>query len=361
MRRCLTPAFILAAMSFPLTAFADDNCPPGAWFCDNAPAVDDEDQEPAEALPEADDDDAEPPPPPEALPPPAPEFAPPPPPAPPRMKHRGHGRARGRGAQPPVVIYQPAPAPQASGPRTKIIIVAPGLRQPRIMRTPPRPRVVARPQCEEYAPPPPPAVVMPAPPPAPPRVALKRRWTSEWGVNLRLSGVGFGGDEDGKSKDAGMGGFGLGLRYRPVPAFALEAGIDVLGGTDFNGFDRVELPLTLNGILYVNPRSRAQFYFTGGVHWSNATLKSDKPDPRLGPDPDSDGFSTEYSYFGGQGGIGLEFRISRRVALNVDALAFVRKRTDDEGRLPEFTDPETGKTTNTSGGGLFRGGLTVWW
>lgn len=350
MRRCLTPAFIVAAMSLPLTAFAEDNCPPGAWFCDNAPAANDEEQEAEEALPEI--DDAEPPPPPEALPPPA-AAPPPPPPAPPRARHRG------RGAQPPVVIYQPAPS--ASGPRTKIIIIAPGLRQPRIVRTPPRPRVVTRPHCDEYAPPPPPAVVMPPPPPAPQRVALKRRWQSEWGLNLRLSGVGFGGDENGKSRDAGMGGFGLGLRYRPVPAFAFEAGVDVMGGTDFNGFERVELPLTLNGILYVNPRSRAQFYFTGGVHYSNATVKSDSPDPRLGPDDESDGYSTEYTYLGGQGGIGLEFRLSRRIALNIDALAFFRKRTNEEGTLPEFTNPETGQTTNTSGGGLLRGGLTVWW
>ena len=354
MRRCLTPALIVAAMSFPLTAFADDNCPPGAWFCDNAPAVDDEDDAPADALPEV--DESEPPPPPEALPlPPPAAEPPPPPPAPPHARHRG------RGPQPPVVIYQPAPS--AAQPRTKIIIVAPGVARPRIVRNHHRPRVVARPHCEEYAapPPPPPAVVMPAPPPAPARVGVKRRWQSEWGLNLRLQGVGFGGDEDGKSKDAGMGGVGLSLRYRPVPAFALEAGVDVLGGTDYNGFERVELPVSLNGILYVNPRSRAQFYFTGGVHWSSATVSSDKPDPRLSPDPESDGFATEYSYFGGQGAIGLEFRVSRRVALNIDELAFVRARTNDEGTPAEFTDPDTGKTTNTSGGGLFRGGLTFWW
>jgi hypothetical protein len=337
-------------MSFPLTAFAEDNCPPGAWFCDDAPAVDDQEDAPAEALPEV--DESEPPPPPEALPLPPPAAAPPAPPP--------HVRHRGRGPQPPVVIYQPAPSTERS--RTKIIIIAPGIARPRIVRTPPRPRVVARPHCEEYAPPPPPpAVVMPAPPPAPAHVPLKRRWQSEWGLNLRLQGVGFGGDDNGQSNDAGMGGVGLSLRYRPVPALALEAGVDVLGGTDFNGFERVELPVSLNGILYLNPRSRAQVYLTGGVHWSSATVRSDEPDPRLSVDPENNGYSTEYSYFGGQGGIGLEFRVSRRVALNIDALAFVRNRTNDEGTPAEFTDPETGKTTNISGGGLFRGGLTLWW
>jgi len=193
----------------------------------------------------------------------------------------------------------------------------------------------------------------------------------EWGLNLRLQGVTFGGDHDGRgknsdepvaAKDAGMGGFGLSLRYRPVPSFAFEGGVDIIGGTDFNGFERVEMPVSLNGLLYLNPRSRAQFYLTGGVHWSTATLTSQDPDPRFEPAKDGNGYSTEYKYFGGQGGIGLEFRVSRRFALNVDALAFIRKRTDDKADAqPEFVDPKTGNTTNTSAGGLFRGGLTFWW
>ena len=70
--------------------------------------------------------------------------------------------------------------------------------------------------------------------------------------------------------------------------------------------------------------------------------------------------NTEYDYFGGHGGIGLEFRLSRRVALNIDALGFIRNRTDDDPR-PEFVDPETGRTTNTSGGGMFRGGISFYW
>jgi hypothetical protein len=163
------------------------------------------------------------------------------------------------------------------------------------------------------------------------------------------------------AKNAGMGGFGLSLRYRPVPAFAFDAGFDVIGGTDFNGFERVETPFSLNGIVYVNPRSRLQFYFMGGVNWSSATVTSQTADPRLAPAPDGNGYSTEYTYFGGQGGVGLELRLSRKFALNIDALGFVRKRTDDNQAKAEFVDPNTGKTTNTSGGGLFRGGMTFWW
>jgi len=43
-------------------------------------------------------------------------------------------------------------------------------------------------------------------------------------------------------------------------------------------------------------------------------------------------------------------------------VGFIRGRTDDAARYdPEFVDPDTGRTTNTSGGGLFRGGITFYW
>ncbi len=350
MRR-LTPALIVAAtLSQSAVALAD--CPPGSWFCDDAP------QAPVEAPSEV-----------ETLPPPPmaeelqeeEEAMPPPPPARSAPAQRRH-------QQPPVVIYQPA-QPSASPPpaQTQIIIVAPGART-HIVRRHPRAVRVAPPPA-----PPPPVHVVTAPTRfrTPTTVPMRRRWQSEWGLNLRLQGLSFGGDRNDRRnesepvahRDAGMGGFGLALRYRPVPAFAFEAAFDIIGGTDFNGFDRVETPFSLNGLLYLNPRSRAQFYLTGGVHWSNATVQSENADPRLSPNPDNTNFSAEYKYFGGQGGIGLEFRVSRRLALNVDALAFIRKRTDDgaETGPAEFVDPNSGRTTNVSGGGNFRGGLTFWW
>lgn len=340
MRRCLTTALIVAAtLSQSLTAFARTDCPPGAWFCAGEEA--DPGAPPAEAAPAPPDADALPPPPPPAVvdepiddavdvPEPAAQPAP-----------RGHHRAN----RPPVVIYQPAPS---ASPPPQIIIIAPGGNA----------RVVRRPA---------PAVrVIRAPAPAPVRFVAptpKRRWQPEWGLNLRLEGVSLGDHRDGAAADASMGGFGVSLRYRPVPSFAFDVGLDVLGGTDWNGFDRTETPFSVNGLLYLNPRSRAQFYFLGGVNWSHATVSSESPDPRLSPNATGSGFSTEYGYFGAQGGIGLELRLSRRFALNVDALGFVRKRTDDNVKtsIPEFTDRTTGQTTNVSGGGLFRGGMTFWW
>ena len=54
--------------------------------------------------------------------------------------------------------------------------------------------------------------------------------------------------------------------------------------------------------------------------------------------------------------------MSRLVSLNVDLVGFMRGRTDEDARdMPEFTDPETGRATNASGGGLMRGGITFYW
>ena len=315
MRRCLTAALSLLALSAPVTAFAQENpnCPPGAWFCEDADV-----QPPPTVAPAPPPGAAQPLPPPAQ---PAPQrgsttvVIPPPPP--------------GRPAAPPVVIYQPVP----SQPPPQVIIVAPGT----------------------Y--PPPVAPVRAVPPPA--KKGKPYVWRREWGLNLRLEGVAMG-QGKGADESAGMGGMGLSLRYRPLPALAFDVGVDLLAGKDYNGFDRTEVPISVSGILFVNPKSRVQFYFLGGVDWSHADVESDDYSPLLADEAGNGGYKTEYSYFGGHGGIGLEFRLSRRVALNIDGLAFVRSRTDD-GPMPEFVDPNSGRTTNTSGGGLFRGGITFWW
>lgn len=324
MRRCLLNALSVAvAATFTAPALAQD-CPPGAWFCEEV-------SQPAAPEVQAElEVEVAPPPPPAVEPPPPPvrrgrvkmRFATPPP--------------RHRHAPPPVVVYQPPPP---GGPPPQIVIVAPGAAAPR-----PATRVVVREEVES----------VPLKPPA-------KRWHRRWGLNLRVEGAALGGGEHGGSEDAGMGGLGLSLRFRPVPAFAFDAGIDVLSGTDWNGFQRTEMPVSLSGMLFVNPKNRVQFYFLGGMHFSHAEVEMDSFNPLRDSGWDEDDANTrEYSYFGGQGGIGLEFRISRLVALNVDVLGFVRSRTDDGGPA-EFTDPVSGQTTNTSGGGLLRGGLTFWW
>jgi hypothetical protein len=146
-----------------------------------------------------------------------------------------------------------------------------------------------------------------------------------------------------------MGGAGLGLRYKPVRTFGIESDIDFVGGHDYQGDSRSETAFSFNGLIFLNPRSRAQFYLLAGFGWSSAHVQND-----------AQGTSASYSYFGGQGGIGLEVRLSRSLAFNVDVRGFIRSRTDGLAQTqPEFTD-QYGRTTNTSGGGLFTGGMTLY-
>ena len=198
----------------------------------------------------------------------------------------------------------------------------------------------------------PPVMVVAAEAPAPyvytRRPAAVRR--SEWGLNLHLEGASLGRGRTGT--ESGMGGAGLGLRYRPVPAAAIEADLDFVGGRDYNGFRRAETAFTLNCLVFVNPKNRAQFYFLGGFGWSGAHATDDQGVTAFER-------QYNYSYFGAQGGIGLEFRAAKHFALNLDAIAFVRGRTDDAAYYqPEFRNGQ--QSSNTSGGALFRGGMTFY-
>lgn len=207
-----------------------------------------------------------------------------------------------------------------------------------------------------YQPPPPPVVVVSARP-APqvyqytPRPAMPHR---KWGLNLHLAGIALG---SGRNGEAAMGLVGLGLRFRPVPGFALEANIDVAGGTDYNGFSRTETMGTLNGLLYLNPKSRAQFYLLGGIGISGARVAGNDY-VYLDASSAYTAGDRKYSYFGGQGGAGIEIRLSRVVALNFDLRGFLRSRTDGRGPA-EFVDA-SGRTTNTSAGALVNGGITFY-
>lgn len=192
--------------------------------------------------------------------------------------------------------------------------------------------------------------------------AFHRRPRREWGINLRLEGVMMGSDRD-RHPDSGMGGIGGSLRYRPVPHFALDVGLDFLGGVDWLGNPRSETALLVSGMLFFNPKSKVQVYALGGFGFSGARVRRDV---RYADDGgyvyDDDPTIDAYSYFGGHLGGGLEFRVGKKTALNLDVVGFVRGRTDDTARDdPEFIDAETGRRTNTSGGGLFRGGITFYW
>jgi len=200
--------------------------------------------------------------------------------------------------------------------------------------------------------------VEPAPPPPPPP-PKKRKWRRHrrWGLNMRIDGVLLPrmSDEDA---DVGMAGLGLSLRYRPIPHFAIDLSGDFLGGHDSNGHERQEVPISASAMLYVNPRSLAQFYFFGGLNWSFARVQSEEIQPNF-----AEATQDDYTYFGGHLGAGLEFRVARLIGINIDGLAFARTRTDDDGdgRYPEYIDYDTGETSNASTAGLLRAGVTFWW
>lgn len=265
------------------------NCPPGSWFCESSPA-------PAAGATGAASGSGQL----QQLPPadakPTTGAAP------------AAGAAAPATGQPPVVIYQPGP-----------------------------PVVVVQGKAEK-----------PAPYPYTPRDAdMKPR--REWGLNLHLQGTMMG---QGKNNDAGMGGLGMGLRFRPHPVVAIEPSIDFYGGRDYNGYRRGETAFSINTLLFANPRSKVvQLYFPIGFGWSGARVVDDRSGP----------YEREmtYSYFGMSAGIGLEFRLARHFALNTDLRGFMRGRTDDDARRnPEFVDGN--RSTNTSGGGLFSLGMTFY-
>jgi opacity protein-like surface antigen len=192
-----------------------------------------------------------------------------------------------------------------------------------------------------------------------PRPPKKRR-RSEWGVNLRLQGVLM--DEEDRDEDAEMGGLGVSLRYRPIPHFAFDVGLDVLGGTDWAGHERRETALLLSGMVFFNPRSKVQVYTLGGIGFSGARVELEQTYDNGDGTTSTETYDEEYRYFGAHIGGGLEFRLSRKVALNLDIIGFIRGRTDDlADEQPEFVEAGTGRTTNTSGGGLGRAGLTIYW
>ena len=197
-------------------------------------------------------------------------------------------------------------------------------------------------------------------PPPPPTPKERKRWRKHrrWGMNLRVAGVLMPRYRSDVDDASGMAGLGLSLRYRPTPMFALDLGTDFVGGIDANGYERQELPISVSAMLYANPRNVVQFYLFGGLNWSFARVFSERIEPHL-----ADGNSDEYTYFGGHGGLGLEFRVSKLVGINVDGMAFVRTRTDsdDSGRFPEFYNPRTSEASNSSAAGMLRAGVTFWW
>jgi hypothetical protein len=308
MTKLALPSTALAlVLAFPAAAAAQtapsqattSSCPPGSWFCTEpppqqaAPTPAGQSMQGLQPLPDADESTEAP------------------------ATHHDSG-----------VTYQPAPQPSQAPP-------------PVVVYQPPPPVMVVRPEAPppyEYRPPRRESVT-------PPR---------EWGLNLRIEGAMIG---HGYNGDAGMGGGGFGLRFKPNRYFGLEGDLDFVGGHDYQGDQRNETAFTLNALMFLNPRSRAQIYMLAGFGWSGAHVTSD-------PAVTSTPLDAQYSYFGGQFGMGLELRLTRVLACNVDLRGFIRGRTDGLAQTqPEFARTDAfgyTQTTNTSGGGLLTAGMTLY-
>lgn len=197
--------------------------------------------------------------------------------------------------------------------------------------------------------------VPPAPPPAntiKPIKGKKKKWRERFGINLRAEGAFYPSADDGTS---GMGGLGASFRFRPVPAFALDIGLDVMGGSGYYNEDRIESALSTSAMVYFNPGSRFQIYGLAGVHYAHAEVDGDYYEDYWG-DAYYDGI--DRNYLGGHAGIGLEWRVGRHVGIDLDGIALIRGRID--GGAPEYRNAD-GETTDTSAGGMIRGGVTFWW
>ena len=118
-----------------------------------------------------------------------------------------------------------------------------------------------------------------------------------------------------------------------------------------------EVALMVNGLFFANPRSSVQLYGIAGVGFGAAFLDSGVAADGLPVLRDE-----TYSYTGGQLGFGVEGRVTRHFALGADLIGFLRWRNDRHAAdNPEFVDPATLRSTNTSGGGLLRLGMTFYW
>lgn len=220
---------------------------------------------------------------------------------------------------------------------------------------PPPPMVIYQP-----APPPPPVVVYePAPPPVvvyqqrpvavgvvPAPMVLNERRSLGWGLHGHIGGM--------MSERVQMGGATGAFRLRPNDHFALDFGIGTYAGIDYNDNDRVEVPLTVDGLFFLNGRGVWQPYALVGVGVSFAQVSTVT---------DTGTFRTSdpvgYVYYGGELGVGVELRLNQHWALSGDVRGFIRQRASD-GTDPEYTDAATGRQTDTSWGALGTLGATLY-
>jgi hypothetical protein len=155
----------------------------------------------------------------------------------------------------------------------------------------------------------------------------------------------------------GVGGGGVAFRIRPVEWFAIDIGAGIYGGQDYQGAARWEVPVVADLLFFFNPRDRFQLYALVGAGVSVGQQGSYTRD-RFG---DREFIaSRDLAYVGGEAGLGLEWRVGRHFALNLDLRGFLREQVASPS--PEFVEVVGGRTrsTNTSGGFMANVGMTFY-
>jgi Outer membrane protein beta-barrel domain len=212
------------------------------------------------------------------------------------------------------------------------------------------------------APPPPPGYYAPQayyqPPPRFRTLAPAYYGVGKLGLDLHVDGaMGFNSAEG--HGVYGGGGAGLGLRYHATPHFGLELGVDFLGGRDWESRKTTTVAGNMGGLIYFNPRSRAQVYLSGGLLVDHTSVGGQGDASVSGAKGSENDFSTidgtAFTHVGGYAGMGLELFVTRRLTFHLDVRGVVRQNVS--GGAAEFTDPSTGNTTNTSGGLVSQAGL----
>lgn len=177
----------------------------------------------------------------------------------------------------------------------------------------------------------------------PARLRLRPVMNQKFGITARLGGI--------IAENVRMGGFAAGIRFRPSRMFGVELNIGAYGGTDYNGHDRIEVPIAFDFMFHLPRATRFQMYFVIGPQVSWAA--TDGLDRFLGYT------SRSFVYLGAHAGIGGELRLSDHFAISADIRGFIRSRVDDDGS-PEFVNFATGETTNTSAGGILNVGAHLY-
>jgi len=244
---------------------------------------------------------------------------------------------------PPVVVVQPPPPP-------RVIVIPPP--PPRVILQPAPPMVVYQPRPVAYQ--------LPQPQPTliqPPTDARNRAYV---GIQAQLAGALFG-TGPGVGGTGAIGGLGAGLRARNASGrLGLELSFNVVAGRDYNGDSRLEVPITLGGMVYFNPNNRFQVYGTAGLGLSVARVTYDANNRNAHGGLER----ATYTYLGGYAGIGGEIQLSRAFSLFLDIRGFVRGRIDEGvGINPEFartTVTGSTQTTNASMGAAAQFGGVVY-